>query len=281
MRNAWALGLVLAAALLLAGCSGSTNDSSSAPRREDSKTSAPPSETEGPTSTTSQTSGPTTSGGPGANRAPTVASLVATGGAGLLVNYTFEASDPDSDPLTWSLDFGDGSAPATGSALPGQASHTFAAAGNFTATLTVSDGKASATKEALVNVVAGGGGGAFEPISATLTTAILCEQCTDAGDTVTACASWNAQQKGVDCSWMDLPANAVGEVWTVVGVDGAGLGSNPQVAFTDACAADAMQLAWFETDSTDTETGTVPDGALCMVVMDYAWFENTYTVTVG
>ena len=54
------------------------------------------------------------------------------------------SSDPDGDPLTYDWDFGDGSAHST-SATP---SHTYSAAGTYTATLRVSDdrgGEGSAT----------------------------------------------------------------------------------------------------------------------------------------
>src|SRR6185295_3675439 len=49
------------------------------------------------------------------------------------------SSDPDGDPLTFSWDFGDGSAVST-AANP---SHVYQNAGPYTAQLTVSDGKAS------------------------------------------------------------------------------------------------------------------------------------------
>jgi PKD repeat protein len=63
--------------------------------------------------------------------------------AGRLVSFAVAASDPEGDPLSFAWDFGDG---ATGSGeTPG---HAYAAAGTYTATVTVSDphgGTASAS----------------------------------------------------------------------------------------------------------------------------------------
>ena len=75
-----------------------------------------------------------------ANRAPT-AQATATPHAGALplaVNFDGSASiDLDGDALTYTWDFGDGSAPGFGATT----AHTYTAAGTFTATLTVSDGR--------------------------------------------------------------------------------------------------------------------------------------------
>ena len=77
-----------------------------------------------------------------ANRSP-VAQASATPSQGLpplTVQFSSAgSSDPDGDPLTYSWNFGDGSAAST-QANP---SHVYAAAGPYTATLTVSDGKPS------------------------------------------------------------------------------------------------------------------------------------------
>ena len=74
------------------------------------------------------------------NTAP-VASLssdVTSGDAPLAVTFTVSGTDPDNDTLSYDLDFGDSSTHSTSS---GSVSHGYAAAGDYPATLTVSDGK--------------------------------------------------------------------------------------------------------------------------------------------
>lgn len=75
-----------------------------------------------------------------ANRAPTAVAAAnpTSGPAPLDVSFSSTgSSDPDGDPLTYDWDFGDGS-PHSTSASP---SHTYTAAGTFTATLRVSDNR--------------------------------------------------------------------------------------------------------------------------------------------
>ena len=75
-----------------------------------------------------------------ANRAPSavVTSDKTSGPDPLTVNFDGRtSSDPDTDPLTFEWDFGDGSAHETGS----NATHTYSGAGTYTATLTVRDGR--------------------------------------------------------------------------------------------------------------------------------------------
>lgn len=59
-----------------------------------------------------------------------------SGTKGMPITFTGSAVDPGSlDTLSFSWDFGDGSAPASGATV----THTYAAAGSFVATLTVTD----------------------------------------------------------------------------------------------------------------------------------------------
>ena len=79
---------------------------------------------------------------PPANRAPTAnAGGPYNGTVGQPVAFSGSGTDPDNDPLSFSWNFGDGTPAATG-ATP---SHTYAQAGDFTVTLTVSDGRGGTT----------------------------------------------------------------------------------------------------------------------------------------
>jgi PKD repeat protein/glucose/arabinose dehydrogenase len=93
-----------------------------------------------------------TVGDPPGNRAPSVdaAALPGSGPAPLEVLFTAEGTDPDGDELTYEWDFGDGSDEATGASV----SHTYTAAGTYTATVTASDGNGG-TDTAEVQVVVG------------------------------------------------------------------------------------------------------------------------------
>jgi PKD repeat protein len=88
------------------------------------------------------------------NAAPVAGSATATPSTALMavteVSFaSVDASDKDGDTLTYSWDFGDST---TGSGP--NVKHTYAAAGTYAATVTVSDGKKSATTTApAVNVV--------------------------------------------------------------------------------------------------------------------------------
>ncbi|MBP7867876.1 MAG: PKD domain-containing protein [Acidobacteria bacterium] len=72
------------------------------------------------------------------NRAPVIESVTipTTAAAGDMVSFGVSASDPDGDALSASWDFGDGASAQGMSAV-----HTFGAAGSFTVTVTVDDGR--------------------------------------------------------------------------------------------------------------------------------------------
>lgn len=61
--------------------------------------------------------------------------------APVLADFTLDGSDADSDPLTWTLDFGDGSPVLNGTALPDTQTHEYTIPGNYTATFTLNDGQ--------------------------------------------------------------------------------------------------------------------------------------------
>ncbi|MEO8480756.1 MAG: PKD domain-containing protein [Acidobacteriota bacterium] len=85
------------------------------------------------------------------NKAPsagTVSASPASVYAGDTVQFSITGdSDPDGDPLSYTWDFGDG-----GTATGKTTTHAYSTAGGFTATVTVSDGKKSATASGSVTV---------------------------------------------------------------------------------------------------------------------------------
>ena len=94
---------------------------------------------------------------------PPTASLAAnpsSGTAPLTVTFSRSASDPDGDPLSCTLDFGDGSTPATG--CTGTVTHTYPSAGTYAARFTVDDGHGhTVVKTATITVDPGGSTPAF------------------------------------------------------------------------------------------------------------------------
>ncbi len=110
--------------------------------------------------------------GGGTNHAPSAGTIsVSPGGAGILAvtDFSFSsqgASDVDKNPLTYTWDFGDGSA-GTGAT----ATHIFPASLAYTVTLNVSDGKLSQNAQTTVTVksLSGIWVGTFEGVTRTLT----------------------------------------------------------------------------------------------------------------
>ncbi len=87
---------------------------------------------------------------PPGNVAPTVeaAGDPTAGKPPLAVQFSATGTDPDGDPLTYSWDFGDG-----GRSLLQNPSHTYANAGTYTATVTVSDGRGGTATDTVVVTV--------------------------------------------------------------------------------------------------------------------------------
>ena len=87
----------------------------------------------------------------GGNSAPTVSDVTASPSSGLQastnIRFNAQATDKNNDPVTFSWDFGDG---ATGTGP--DTSHIYATAGTFTAKVTASDGKASASSQTTVTI---------------------------------------------------------------------------------------------------------------------------------
>ncbi|MDR1998841.1 MAG: PKD domain-containing protein, partial [Frankiaceae bacterium] len=91
----------------------------------------------------------------GSANTPPTATLAVTptsGVAPLSVTATIDASDADNDPLTYTLDFGDGGAPTQGPLPSAGISHIYTAAGTYSIRAEVSDGSVGVVKYAKVSV---------------------------------------------------------------------------------------------------------------------------------
>ena len=92
-----------------------------------------------------------------ANEAPTAELTLdeTSGSSPFAFSASISGSDPQNDPLTYTLDFGDGIAPATGSLPHEPIQHTYIASGTYTVHLAVSDGKLTTTTVETVHVSLG------------------------------------------------------------------------------------------------------------------------------
>ena len=89
------------------------------------------------------------------NRKP-VAESIQISGSGNTVNLTLTVSDPDNDPLTVEIDWGDGSDKFTEENVTTgtvEASHDYDEAGTYDVMITISDGKSLVTLPTLKIVV--------------------------------------------------------------------------------------------------------------------------------
>jgi PKD repeat protein/flagellar hook assembly protein FlgD len=99
----------------------------------------------------------------GAGNTPPTATLELSATSGVVplpVEATLGGADADDDPLTYSLDFGDGGAPVSGSLPDGPVTQTYDEAGTYLVRLAVSDGKLTTVRTATVVV------GLAEPLAA-------------------------------------------------------------------------------------------------------------------
>ncbi|HEX9816504.1 MAG TPA: PKD domain-containing protein [Candidatus Thermoplasmatota archaeon] len=209
------------------------------------------------------------------NSAP-VANLTAdpdNGSAPLAVNFTINATDADGDNLTWSLDAdGDGTSDGNGTDadLPGNVSFAYAAAGLYNATLTVDDGTANTTATIAINVTAGGA--TMEPVAFSEDVQLPCPQCTAAG--ANTGVGYRAGESGVDSAFFDLLPEFVGQPFTATS-SGGSLG----MVFRDSC--DAGAAIGSVASGAGSHTGTVPEGALCVLMWDDESADSTIAITIG
>jgi PKD repeat protein len=83
------------------------------------------------------------------NNAPVIQSFTSTpsglNNPGETTTFNVSATDPDGDSLTYTINFGDGTASESGSEVV----HTYASAGTYTADVTVDDGHGNTVGESL------------------------------------------------------------------------------------------------------------------------------------
>ncbi len=156
MQARASLALLLVCALALSGCASSGGDG------DGDDQSGSTSQSGSGTSTKTGTSGSksaTSSGAPAADLPPTAAlnASLASGAAPLRVNFTATGSDPEGQPVSWALSFGDNSTDGNGTALPATVSHLYKAAGSFTARLVVLDATGHQANATLAVTVTAGG----------------------------------------------------------------------------------------------------------------------------
>lgn len=229
---------------------------------------------------------------PAPNTPPT-AELVAdllNGSAPLTVNFTVDGSDADGDDLTWALSL-NGTVFANGTQLPGDANITFEAAGNFTVVLEVSDGRN--TTMADVTIAVSSGAPAVEPIFETFHMVEGCELCIDSelvtGERMGAdgCAGWNLGENEVDCAWLAIPEDYVGTPWSAFSyTDGTipllGTDGDVDVEFYDACDPDGTPIDLVRENSFgEPESGTIPEGAGCIVGFEFSWPNLGHTIEIS
>lgn len=270
MKGLLAIGLV--AILALAGCASKSDTSST------STTALTP--THATTATT--TAANTTTKAP--NLPPVITAFNATraNATSLRVTFTFGAHDSDGDNLTWHLDpRSNGTAAASGTHLPGNVTFAYAKAGLYNATLTVSDGNATVQKVLAVNAT-----GAV-PLKVLVTGATtitgnpaMCEPvpgtCSPgpAGG-ANACSGFDAGKSGQDCVFAAFDAAYAGHRFAV-----SGTGSQMMVDFWDSC--DPVNGAYVGGGTIGMPlTGTIPKGAGCAILWDYAADPMGVTLTLS
>ncbi len=148
-----------------AGSDGSSSGRQPQTASGGATSSAALSTTAGSSATPSSSAAPSSSAPPSSsatqNRAPVITALAAArpNATTLDFRFSFAASDPDGNSLTWMLDANsDGTKELDGATLPGDVAYSYPAAGLYNATLTVSDGKLSTAQTVAVNATLAVGG---------------------------------------------------------------------------------------------------------------------------
>lgn len=188
---------------------------------------------------------------------PPTANLTAdigNGSAPLTVNFTIDASDPDGDLASWTLEFDDGNE-TDGTEFPAVVNHTYERAGNMTVNLTVVDAAGRNTTADLVIVVEE----RFEPFEETVGLELPCPQCTEVGSLT--CVGRQADMGGIDCQWIDYPDEMIGRTFIATST-----GGDPELYFFEDCSgSSAVEGA----KNVGEESGTIPESAGCVLAWEY------------
>lgn len=257
---------LLVASLALAGCSGSDDGDGTATSATDTSTAGSASATTTARSSTGTTTSASSTTTAASNRAPTGTVSVTVNGTQAV--FALNGTDADGDGVTWVLAFGDGSN-ETGTSLPATVDHSYAAAGNYSAQLTLEDGQATA----VLNV----------SVLATAATA---------GGSQTATGSWLQGNVMVGCfadtafGMPNYPAELDGVLYASFAIDALTYGLPVKIAISSAAVADSPGFTFLDADGGILATGfmsdppkTVPEGAATGVFWVCAGgpMEGTYT----
>lgn len=274
MRLTALLAVACLLALAVAGCSGkdgggaaSSSTSASSSSHSGSGSSSTSRSGSGSSSASSSSSSPSAA----PNHAPTGAVSVIVNGTAASFNLT--GADADGDSLSWTLSFGDG-ATTNGTTLPSAVTHTYAAAGNFSANYTLTDGKDPASYNVTVQAAAAG-----------------------AGTTQTVDGKWTFGPPGCGPS---NPAESVaypaqlapleGISWIKFDVDPGTIGKDYTATFTNSPAYVVDEIDFYDADGgyvaymDDTGSvihGTVPDGVGFAVLYACDPAPGSVTYTAG
>ena len=213
---------------------------------------------------TSTSATATTSQAPKPNQAPTGSLSVSVNGTKATFNLT--GSDPDGDALAWTLAFGDNSTNQTGTALPANATHDYAAGGVYVVDLVLGDGKATARYNATLNLT-GPSSAVVQAYSGNFFSQN--PRCANAAE------PYDAVPDSGKVTYDSVPvlAGTEGRPFTVVFSSGAAMDA---ILFADAAGAVLLELkTGLPSDADWTSEGTVPATAVTVAFYGCGTLPNT------
>jgi hypothetical protein len=261
--------VVLMVIALASGCVGESSDLSA-------------SDSESPTATSTSSGNRTTSPSATANNttsspnmtmpnSPPTANLTTnltnmTGQAPVNVTFMLNGTDPDNDTLNWTLDFGDGNT-TNGTEIPTNVTYEYTQNGTYNVTLNVTDGNLSANSTIMINITSGGGGASF-----TDTASLPCTQCSVAG--ANTGVGFRLGESGLDSVFFELTPELAG-----LPFEATSSGTDPDLSFREDCDGGAAVGDGFAEEG--PEHGTVPEGALCVLLWEFEESGSEITIVIG